>query len=135
MKENERTFHDTANRGLSLCFTSTVFDGHAGAGMTLPAISSPESPSVSAPPPTALRATSISNWLSASLRHFHHDFARASLRRVPLTASGRRLHDSGARRLVASLGRPDFDTWSSDVAGICGPVDLTLLGIRGLQFW
>ena len=41
-----------------------------GAGETQPATSSPGSPNGSAPPPSAHRAASISNWLSAPLRHF-----------------------------------------------------------------
>ena len=65
----KRTFHDTANRchQNGLRFTLWFFGGHAGGWQ--PATSSPGPVNASAPPPTALRATSISNWVRALLHH------------------------------------------------------------------
>ena len=66
-----RTLHDTANRRhqAGLRFNPVVSGGHAGVGDSAPQFSSPGSPSVSEPPLTALQASSLSNFLSAPLRH------------------------------------------------------------------
>ena len=109
----KRTFHDTANRCHQNGLRFTAFVSRQWfstdtpeAGGTQSAISSPESPSISAPPPTALQATSISKWVSASPRHCIV-IPRVSFYDVHRTAS---------TDTPTTLGPddPDPDTWSTE---------------------